>query len=118
MTDHFAVLGQPHRPWLDPDQLKEHYQKISFASHPDRKGQGGNADFDFAAVTDAYRVVSDPKLRLQHLLTLEAGAPVTAEPSAISPDVADLFMKLATLVSDIDQVLKRRAEATSNLAKS
>src|SRR5438477_9420256 len=71
VIDHFAVLGQPRRPWLDLDQLKQQYQQLTFELHPDRP-KGGADQADFAAVTEAYRVLSNPRLRVHHLLSLTA----------------------------------------------
>ena len=36
MTDHFATLGEPRRPWLDAEALKEKFHRLSGTVHPDR----------------------------------------------------------------------------------
>jgi curved DNA-binding protein CbpA len=117
MTDHFVVLRQPRRPWLDPEQLKQEYQRLSFARHPDRHTDAGAEGPDFAAVTDAYRVLSNPKLRLQHLLGLEHGRS-DRENSPVSADLADTFMQTAALVGSVDDLLKKKDHSTTALALS
>ena len=112
--DYFAVLRQPRRPWLDPDQLKQDYQRLTFERHPDR-ADGVDDGSDFAEITEAYRVLSNPKLRLQHLLSLEA--PVSQTPEVPS-EMADLFMNTAALANEIDRLLQRRDATASALAKS
>ena len=114
VSDYFAVLRQPSRPWLDPDKLKEEYQRLTFARHPDRT-DGVEEGSEFADVTEAYRVLSNPKLRLQHLLSFEGPVSQTSE---VPPEIADVFMNTASLVNEIDRLLQRRETATSALAKS
>jgi curved DNA-binding protein CbpA len=117
MTDHFAVLRQPRRPWLDPDRLKQEYQQLSFAHHPDKRRIDADDGPDFAAVTDAYRILSNPQLRLQHLLTFNTEKSDTKK-SPITGELTELFMRTAALVNDIEVVLAKREQATSTLAKS
>jgi curved DNA-binding protein CbpA len=112
--DFFVLLNQPRRPWLDPERLKQEYQRLTFAHHPDRI-EAADDPSEFADLTGAYRVLSNPKSRLQHLLNSEASAPQTSE---IPSGVAGLFMSTAELVRQIDQLLQRRDGAVSALAKS
>jgi hypothetical protein len=36
MTDYFALLQTPRRPWVDAEKLKENFQLLSARVHPDR----------------------------------------------------------------------------------
>jgi len=122
MTDHFAVLKQPRRPWLDPDQLKEKYQQLVLNEHPDRKSRRTKAppispEPGFADITEAYRVLSNPKLRLNHLLRL-SNEEVDFETASVTTELADVFMGAATLVLEIDALLQKREAATSAVGKS
>ena len=116
--DYFAVLRQARRPWLDPDQLKTQYQELTFAHHPDR--QKADADqTDFSAVTEAYRVLNNPRLRLLHLLTLETNQDVSALTTSSVPDeLAAMFMEAATLVQQIDGHRQKQEQSASALGKS
>ncbi|CAN5544643.1 hypothetical protein BH20VER3_BH20VER3_17900 [soil metagenome] len=104
MTDYFALLGAARRPWLDPDELKEKYFERTRAAAVD------------AELNEAFRVLSDPKLRLHHLLTLE-GAELTAG-RPVPPAVAELFWNTGPLLREIDRWLLRSAEATSALSRA
>jgi curved DNA-binding protein CbpA len=114
MIDYFALLQQPRRPWLDAEQLKQKHQQLTLTAHPDRQGSNEPA-LDFAVVNEAYRVLSDPKLRLQHLLSLEGhdpGAQVTPY------ELTELFAKTGTFVQDIDPLLEKLRATNSALSKS
>ncbi|MGI8956497.1 MAG: hypothetical protein ACR2II_06240 [Chthoniobacterales bacterium] len=104
MIDYFALLDEARRPWLDPNELKEKY----FA-----RARIASAD---AGLNEAFRVLSDPKLRLQHLLTLE-GAQMTAG-RPVPPSVAELFWNTGTLLREIDRWLLQSAEASSALSRA
>ncbi len=104
MIDYFALLDEARRPWLDPKQLKEKY----FA-----RNRAAPAD---AELNEAFRVLSDPKLRLQHLLTLE-GAQLTAG-RPVPPAVAELFWNTGTVLREVDRLLLKSAEASSALSRA
>lgn len=111
MIDYFALLQQPRRPWLDPEKLKEKYYQLTKADHPDRPS--ASPDSDFANVNEAYRVLSDPKLRLQHLLALEN---VSANASAVPETLSDVFLETGMLIQEIDRLLAR--STTNALSKA
>jgi curved DNA-binding protein CbpA len=89
MTDYFALLGQPRKPWLDPGQLKQKYHELARQSHPDTN------------VNEAYRILADAKSRLQHLLALEDVA-LSVSSKEIPEELTDLFMALAPALNKID----------------
>ena len=104
MTDYFALLGEARRPWLDAEKLKEKYFARSRLAAPD------------AELNEAFRVLSEPKLRLRHLLSLEgadlaAGRPVPAE-------LAELFWQSGTLLREIEHWSLRQAATSSKLARA
>src|SRR5438067_3057525 len=117
MTDHFAVLGQPRRPWLDLDQLKARYQGLTFALHPDRQKQQED-EREFSVVTEAYRMLSNPRARLQHLLILEDDHPPAAKTSNVPNELADIFMETAALIQQIDSHRQKRDQTSTALGKS
>jgi curved DNA-binding protein CbpA len=106
MTDYFALLQQPRKPWLDAEQLKQKYHELARGKHP-----------ELAILNEAYRVLADPKLRLHHLLSLERAPPSTTGESV--PDhLANLFIEIGALVTDVDLVLAKATAADSALSKS
>jgi curved DNA-binding protein CbpA len=91
MTDYFALLDQPRRPWLDSEKVKEKYHQLARTTHPDQKSNGNEGEF--AALNEAYRVLLDPKLRLRHLLQLE-DAPPAASTANVPAELGDLFLEI------------------------
>ena len=115
MTDYFALLQQPRKPWLDPDQLKQRYEERTLSDHPDRVGAGASSG-DFAAINEAYRALQDPKLRLQHLLRLEGHDPGNSP--TIPAELLNLFSRIGNFVETTDRLLPRARAAQNALAKS
>ena len=115
MIDYFALLQQPRRPWLDPEQLKQKHQQLTLAAHPDRQGPNKPA-LNFAAINEAYRVLSDPKLRLQHLLSLEDRNPIATQ--SIPPELTELFTRTGTAIRDVDRLVEKLRGTNSVLSKS
>jgi curved DNA-binding protein CbpA len=107
MTDYFSLLHQPRRPWLNAEQLKEKYIQLTIAMHPDRQPgklpEEGPAP-DFAYINEAFRILIDPKSRLQHLLKLEGIANST---DTVPETLADVFLETGTLIQEIDLLISR-----------
>ncbi len=116
MTDYFALLDEPRRPWLDPDELKQKYHRLTLAAHPDTRTEATSGDA-FAELNQGYRTLADPKRRLLYLLTLEGHAPV-ATAQKVPDDLAYLFLNVALLNQRIDSVVKKQTGAASSLEKS
>jgi curved DNA-binding protein CbpA len=112
MTDLFALLGETPRPWLDPDALKTKYHRLTTEQHPDVAG----ATADFAEINRAYQTLSDPVLRLRHLLDLESAPLSRTQP--VPDDIAAFFAPVAEARQAFDVFLKKYAAATSPLAKA
>ena len=120
MTDYFALLDQPRRPWLDSDALKEVFQRKTLREHPDAQASAagtGDAEAAFALINTAHQSLQDPKLRLQHLLALEGHAP-TSRFEAVPEEIADLFPAIAAVTQDATQLAEKTANAASALSRS
>jgi curved DNA-binding protein CbpA len=115
MIDYFSLLQQPRRPWLNAEQLKDKYIQITISMHPDRQTQPPverTSAPDFAYINEAFRVLVDPKARLQHLLKLEG---IDASADSIPETLADVFLETGTLIQEIDLLISRTtANALSN----
>ena len=119
MTDYFALLDEPRRPWLDPDLLKQKFLSLSATTHPDKihsasESEKSVASKKFAELNTAYNVLAAPKFRLLHLLELE----LSAKPKDIQqiPDgLANLFADVAMVCRDADRFLAEKAQAVSPL---
>ncbi|HYR57444.1 MAG TPA: hypothetical protein VEO95_02395 [Chthoniobacteraceae bacterium] len=115
MIDHFAILGQPRRPWLEADALKDAFHRRSAALHPDVPGTGNAAQF--AALNAAYAALREPASRVRHLLELID--PAALNTAAAPPiELSDLFMQLAGLRRRLDDLLVKRNPASSALARA
>lgn len=114
MIDYFALLDQPRRPWLDPDELKETYHRKTLQAHPDAQANhaGTDATATFTSLNEAYQVLQDPKRRLHHLLSLEEAAP-SATDQTVPKQLDDLFPRVGALAQR-GRLLLRKVGATSN----
>ena len=119
MTDYFALLGEPRRPWLDTDALKHTFLTRSAQVHPDRIHSADEAEKSakskqFAELNAAYNCLAEPKTRLLHLLELERGAK-PQDIQQIPASLADLFAEVATSCRQADAFLAEKSKASSPL---
>ncbi len=119
MTDYFALLDEPRRPWLDPGALKQKFLARSAAAHPDKIHCASDAEKaaaakSFAELNSAYNCLAEPKSRLLHLLELELGAK-PRDIQQIPAALADLFAEVAAACRSADGFLAEKARATSPL---
>jgi curved DNA-binding protein CbpA len=119
VTDYFALLNEPRRPWIDPDSLKQKFLKLSASTHPDRIHSAGEneksaAAKQFADLNAAYNCLLEPKLRLLHLLELELGAKAR-DIQQIPASLADLFAEIANTCKSTDNFLSEKNKVTSPL---
>lgn len=119
MTDYFALLEQPRRPWLDSEKLKRSFHEKTLRAHPDahlQAGSAGEAEAAFTQVNEAYQVLQDPKRRLHHLLSLEESPPQKS--AAVPHDLEELFPAIAKLTQAADGLSRKLAAATNPLSRS
>jgi ABC-type transporter Mla subunit MlaD len=121
MTDNFALLNEPRRPWLDTDLLKKKFLALASDAHPDRVH--GASESEKAKVTQrytqlnaAFNCLAEPKLRLLHLLELELGAK-PKDIQQIPVALADLFAEVANTCRSADGFLTEKSKATSPLVQ-
>ena len=118
MTDYFALLGEVRRPWIDNNKLKQKYHQLTLQMHPDlgSRNQATSEDTaSLAELNEAFRVLQDPKLRLQHLLMLENAAPVAAR--SVPPALANLFWDTGASLKNLDAILEKQS-GTSRLTQA
>ena len=118
MTDYFALLGEVRRPWIDSNKLKQKYHRLTLQLHPDLGSRNQTTSEDtgsLAELNEAFRVLQDPKLRLQHLLMLENAAPVAAR--SVPPALANLFWDTGASLKNLDAILEKQS-STSRLTQA
>lgn len=121
MTDYFALLDEPRRPWLDPDQLRQKFLNLSTRVHPDRthslaEGERKKAQDTYAEFNAAYTCLRAPKDRLRHLLELELGRnpdDIQRIPSAMM----ELMLEIGQACRATDVFLEEREKLKSPLLK-
>jgi curved DNA-binding protein CbpA len=121
VTDSFALLAEPRRPWLDADALKARFLPLSTAVHPDRVHGASEAEKlaaneRYAELNAAFNTLREPRERLLHLLELEAGAK-PGDIQRIPPGTMDLFVEIGQTCRDADAFLAKKTTATSPMLK-
>jgi DnaJ-domain-containing protein 1 len=119
VTDNFAILNEPRRPWLDTDSLKQKFLTLSGNLHPDKIHSASDVEKSaatkrFAELNAAYNCLTEPKSRLLHLIELETGAK-PKEIQQIPPALADLFAEVAANCKDADNFLAEKSKTSSPL---
>ncbi len=121
MIDHFALLREPRRPWIDPDVLKAKFLSLAAEVHPDRvhasdEATKNNANSRYADLNAAFQHLSKPRDRLLHLFELESGSR-PKDIQRIPPGTMDLFVEIGQACRDADAFLLQRNRVTSPLLK-
>jgi hypothetical protein len=118
--DHFALLQEPRRPWLDPESLKQKFLTLSSGIHPDHatgETEKAAATRDFADLNAAWQCLREPKDRLGHLLELELGAR-PRDTQDVPPGAMDLFFEVGRLCREADVFLAAKAKTSSPLLQA
>jgi curved DNA-binding protein CbpA len=121
MTDYFALLEQPRRPWLEPEAVKQKFLSLSAEFHPDRVHNAEEqirraAQQHYAELNAAHNTLINPRERLRHLIELETGRK-PADVQQVPSELANFFFEIARTCREADAVLDDRAKAASALAK-
>jgi len=119
MTDCFALLDEPRRPWLDAAEVKRKFLARSAEVHPDRFHQAAEtekkeAGRQYADLNRAHETLSSHRGRLRHLMELERGdAP--ADIQQTPAELMNLFFECGALCQGVDKFLARKDAADSPL---
>jgi DnaJ-domain-containing protein 1 len=121
LTDYFALLNEPRRPWIEPETLKQKFLARSAQVHPDRvhnlsEAERQAAQQRYTELNSAYNCLREPKDRLRHLLELELGA-APKNTQNIPAALADLFLEISQFCRQTDSFLAEKNKITSPLLK-
>ncbi|HXT41051.1 MAG TPA: hypothetical protein VN887_13655 [Candidatus Angelobacter sp.] len=121
MTDFFALLEEPRRPWLDPEVLKAKFLALAAETHPDRvhhttQAEKLSATERYIGLNAAYNCLREPRDRLIHLLELERGTK-PEDVQNIPPATVDLFTVVSRLCHEAEDFLLERAKTSSPILK-
>ncbi len=114
MVDHFAVLGIPRVAWVDAEELKSRFHKLSAERHPDAAGGDGAA---FTELNAAWQALRGPAGCLRHFLELEHPNAL-ASAGQTPAELADLFMDIAGFRQAVQKFGAKYSAATSPLTKA
>lgn len=119
MSDNFALLSEPRRPWLDAEALKTKFHALSAEVHPDRVHQASDAEKlaanqRYTELNAAYNCLREPRLRLRHLLELELGTK-PSDLTNVPDDLMELFFSVGKVFREVDALLTEKGRATSPL---
>jgi len=119
--DAFALLGLPRRASLTAEEVRAAFQRAGAATHPDGAGSDERTrrTEDFAALNEAYAVLSSLPRRLRHLLELEY-PDTTAQKTGTVMDGAmmELFASTGAAVQAAGAVQTRKQKAATALARA
>ncbi len=121
MTDYFALLGQPRRPWLDPAEVQKAFVAAANAFHPDRVHRAAveekaRAQARYTALNQASQCLGKPHTRLRHFIELERGGKVS-DLHEIAPELMALFGEVGNVCREADQLITERSAVSSPLLK-
>jgi DnaJ-domain-containing protein 1 len=122
VIDYFALLDEPRRPWLEPEELKARFLDRSAGFHPDRihessEAQKTAANQRFRELNSAYQCLRDDRERLAHLLELERGArPESVQ--AVPSGRMEMFFEIAQICRQTEMFLEADSKAASPLLKA
>lgn len=99
MIDYFALFQQSRRPSLDLEKLKQTYHELARISHPDQSVSDESQASDFAALNEGFRILSEPKTRLRHLLELDG---LATRSDTVPNTLGEMFLETGALIQEID----------------
>ena len=114
MVDHFAVLGIPRTAWVDAEELKTRFHRLSAERHPDAAGGTGAA---FTELNAAWQSLREPAGCLRHFLELEHPQLLTTA-GQTPAELADLFMDIAAFRQQAQKFGVKFAATSSPLTKA
>ena len=116
VLDHFTVLGVPRATWVDAEELKSCFHRLSAERHPDAAGGDGTA---FTELNAAWQALREPAGCLRHFLELEHPDALAKASTATAPtELADLFMDIASLRQAAQKFGAKFDAASSPLIKA
>jgi hypothetical protein len=110
MIDYFALLDLERRPAIDEESLKKTYFHRTELLRLDQS----DADA-FSSLNMAFRIISNPAMRIQHLLTLAFG---DARGGRIKSDLGDLFGSVVETLQKVDQEFGSLSAESSALVRA
>ncbi len=112
MIDAFQALGLPPKLELTDEALREAFREVGKKSHPD----GGGSEAEFAALNEAFALLSSPSRRLRHWLELQDLTIVSR--GSIESAMMDLFTEVGAATQQAEAAIRKRDDARSALVRA
>lgn len=112
MTNAFQILGTEPRLVLSDETLRDLFREAGKRAHPDAGGGEG----EFAALREAFAIVSSPSRRLRHWLELR-GTPGNVRGS-IEGSLMEVFSEVGAVTQQAEACIRKREEAKSVLVRA
>jgi len=112
MIDAFQALGLPPKLELTDEALREAFRVAGKKSHPD----GGGSEAEFAALNEAFALLSSPSRRLRHWLELQDLTIVSR--GSIESAMMDLFTEVGAATQQAEAAIRKRDDARSALVRA
>jgi hypothetical protein len=110
MIDYFALLGIERRPFIADEFLKKAYLLKTESSRAD----GSDVD-TLSSLNMAFRILSNPATRVQHLLTVEFG---DGRGGQLGSDVGELFGTVVEALQTVDGEIGSLSAQSSALLRA
>jgi curved DNA-binding protein CbpA len=108
----FQILGIEPRLVLSDETLRDLFREAGRQAHPDAGGGEG----EFAALREAFAIVSSPSRRLRHWLELR-GTPGDVRGS-IEGSLMEVFSEVGAVTQQAEACIRKREEAKSVLVRA
>lgn len=112
MTNAFQILGIEPRLVLSDETLRDLFREAGKQAHPDAGGGEG----EFAALREAFGIISSPSRRLRHWLELR-GMPGDVRGS-IEGSLMDVFSEVGAVTQQAEACIRKRDDAKSVLVRA
>ncbi len=112
MTNSFQILGIEPRLVLSEETARDLFREAGKLAHPDAGGVEG----EFAALREAFAVVSSPSRRLRNWLELR-GTPGEVRGS-IENSLMEVFSEVGAVTQQAESCIRKREEAKSVLVRA
>jgi DnaJ-domain-containing protein 1 len=116
--NHFARFGLEPRPWVDSEELKQNFLRLSTGAHPDKAqpSEKASSEREFKELNQSYNVLRNTRARLLHLLEL-SGLPKQEHVQDVPLPALELFPVVATATRRADGLIMEKAAAASPMLK-
>lgn len=120
-ADAFALLGLPRRALLSADEVRAAFQKLGAGAHPDgaTAAERPQRTEEFAALNEAFAVLTSLPRRLRHLLELEYPDTAATKTGVVMDGaMMEIFSRIAAALQTAASVQARKQKAGGAIVRA